>query len=835
MLTRLPTSNYFISKQMKKLILLYSLFIGIVANAQVTLTGTVKDLANQGLPGAVIYFPDLKSGAVSQADGSFTINNLPKIKTLLQVRLLGYKTFVKTIDLATQTTLSVLLEESVVEENEVVVTGVSKATEVKRSAVPMVFIDQKYIQQNTATNAIDVLARVPGVSTLSTGPNVSKPYIRGLGYNRVLTLFDGVRMEGQQWGDEHGIEVDQYLIDRIEVVKGPASLIYGSDALAGVVNLLPENPLSDGVVKGDLQANYQTNNGLVASSLSFAGNTKGFIWGIRGSYKAASNFQNKYDGRVYNTGFNEKDAYAYVGLNRKWGYSHLTLSMFDNLQEIPDGSRDSLTRRFTKQITEDDTLRPIVSDDELRSYKIGVIHQRVQHYRVFSTSNIILGQSKLAVRLGYQQSIRREYGHPQAADIAALYLLLNTVSYDVKYYLPEKNGWETTTGINGMYQTNNTDKATEFVIPNFNLFDFGPFIYAKKTVGKFDFAAGARYDIRHFNNGALYTITDTTTGFDKVVSHDVSGATQQFSSYSHTFQGFSGSAGLTYNISSRFLIKANIARGYRAPNISEISAKGVHPGTGFQQLGNPDFKPEFNLQEDIGVFFDSEHISASGEAFHNIISNYIFNQKLQSVSGGDSLFVQDGNSYPVYKFRQTRARLFGGEVRIDIHPHPLDWLHFENSVSMVYALNLGGNGAVIDATNKYLPFIPPLHTNSELRAEVKNKIACFNHLYVKVGVQYYAAQNRILSADNTETVTPGYTLLDAGLGADIENKKGKVLFNFGLFGTNLANTAYQSNMSRLKYFDNYPNNATGRSGIYSMGRNISLKIRIPLDIQAKRN
>ncbi|MEO6303710.1 MAG: TonB-dependent receptor plug domain-containing protein, partial [Bacteroidia bacterium] len=392
---------------MKKITFILLLFISQWFYAQ-KLSGFVKSKTNgEALPGSIVYFPDLKSGTSTKTDGSFEINNLPKIKTLIQVKLVGYKTFIKTIDLAEGPTLNIEMEESAVEADEVVVTGVSKATEIKRNPVAMTFIDSKYLNENTATNVIDALAKVPGVNALSTGPNVSKPFIRGLGYNRILTLFDGVRQEGQQWGDEHGIEVDQFLIDRIEVVKGPASLIYGSDALAGVVNLLPANPVPEGSIKGSLQTNYQSNNGLRSGSFAMAGNTNGFIWGMRASHKEATNFQNKYDGRVYNTGFKENDINAYIGLNRKWGYSHINFSMYDNFQEIPDDSRDSSTRKFTKQISEEDTLRPIVSDAELNSYNINVIHQRVQHYRIFSNSNFIIRRGKLALRLGYQQSIRR--------------------------------------------------------------------------------------------------------------------------------------------------------------------------------------------------------------------------------------------------------------------------------------------------------------------------------------------------------------------------------------------------------------------------------------------
>ncbi|MGZ3884918.1 MAG: TonB-dependent receptor, partial [Bacteroidia bacterium] len=729
------------------------LFQVLNSYSQNSLKGIVKNKSTQEiLPGAVIYFPDLKTGVVSGTDGTYQVSKLPKIKTLMQVKLLGFKTFVRTIDLSSTQSFDIEMEESAVEGEEIIVTGTSHATEIKRSPVPIASIDQKYLQQNSATNIIDALIKVPGVSAVSTGPNVSKPYIRGLGYNRILTLFDGIRQDGQQWGDEHGIEVDQYLVDRIEVVKGPASLIYGSDALAGVVNLIPANTAPEGTIKGNVTGNYQTNNKQSAASLALAGNQKGFVWGFRGSQKQAAAYQNKYDGRVYGTRYKENDLNAYLGLNKSWGYSHVHFTLYDNLQEIPDGSRDSSTRQFTKQITEADTLRPIVSGSDLNTYGINAIHQHVQHYRMYSASNFILRQSKLGLKLGWQQSHRREFSHPELPMQAGLNLLLNTYTYDLKLSLPAVKGWEPMIGVNGMFQQNKSTDATEFVIPDYRSFDAGPFAYLKKSFTKLDLAAGVRYDIRAFRNDSMYTKADPVTGFDTQVQHKAGDTTdaKQFSYYKHTFSGFSGSFGLTYNFSDKVCVKANVARGYRSPNIAEISAKGVHPGTGFEQLGDANFKPEFSLQEDVGLFFESEHISGSVEAFNNVIDNYIYNEKLLSLHGGDSLFTQAGNAYPVFKFRQTKAQLYGGEFSLDIHPHPLDWLHFENTVSLLYALNLGGNGLHITDSTRYLPYIPPFHTNSELRADLKKKAGCFSSIFFKVGLQYYAAQDRFYKAYGTE-------------------------------------------------------------------------------------
>jgi iron complex outermembrane receptor protein len=382
-----------------------------------------------------------------------------------------------------------------------------------------------------------------------------------------------------------------------------------------------------------------------------------------------------------------------------------------------------------------------------------------------------------------------------------------------------------------MYQNNNPNSATEFIIPNFNLLDVGAFAFLKKSFKRVDLLGGCRYDVRSFSNQELFSATNSSTGFDEIVSAQNSSQTnfqKVFDKFSTTFSGWSGSVGMAYNINQHFTLKANVARGFRAPNVAEISSQGIHPGTGFFQSGSENLKSEFSLQQDLGLFFENHHIDASVEIFNNNISNYIFNQKLQTAKNIDSLVFHGSDKFPVFQFKQTTAHLFGGEFDIEIHPHPLDWLHFENTISGVYAINEGGNGAMINDSNKYLPFIPPIHTNSELRAEFKKQYHRLKYVFVKVGVQYFAAQNRAFLAYNTETKTPSYTLFDAGIGTDFLNNKNKIIARITLLASNLTDVAYQSNMSRLKYMDSYPNNFTGRSGIYNMGRNVSVKLIVPI-------
>ncbi len=793
-----------------------------------SLSGKITDAkTGEALTGVSVYVPELQAGAISDLDGKYLVENLPQIKILIQLSFVGYTTILDTVDLLVLTHKDYKMEISVRQIHVFTVTGTSEATEIKRDAKPITLVDKLQLQQTASTNIVDAISKTPGINAVTTGPNVSKPFIRGLGFNRILTLYDGSRQEGQQWGDEHGIEVDEYAVDRVEVVKGPASLTYGSDALAGVVNLLTPKPPANNTINGELLSNYQSNNGLTAISGSFAGNKSGFIFGGRGAYKMAKDYQNKYDGRVYNTGFSERDADGFLGLNRHWGFTRLNFSIFDDLQEIPDGSRDSVTRKFTKQISEDDTLRPIVSESDLNSYAISPLHQHVQHYRIYSSSNLILGKTKLSVNFGYQLNHRQEFSHPVLSDIPGLDLQLQTWNYDLKFSFPKWKGFETCAGINGMIQ-NNQNKGTEFIIPDYNLMDIGPFIYIKKAIKRFDLSGGVRLDTRTFNMKQMFVSTNPITGFDMQTNAMDSSGTEMFYAGRHVFNGVSGSVGATFNITDEFLLKANIARGFRTPNIAELSANGVHPGTNIYQLGNTHFLPEFSLQEDFGMFLTKDHLKLSAEVFVNNITNYIYNEKLLSSSGSDSIIVP-GNQ--TFQFQAARAQLLGGELIIDIHPHPLDWLHFENGISIIYAENKGIPGRLITDSSKYLPFIPPAHLHTEIRGERKKKIRFLSNAYASVEMEMYAKQNRVYKAFDTETETPGYVIFGAGIGSGIVNKKGKTVANIFINASNLTDVAYQAHLSRLKYFEQYPDTPSGRSGIYNMGRNISVKVTLPLDFK----
>ena len=256
---------------MQKIKYLIIIFFSVLFSGQLTaqkiLSGKIIS-AKTGLaiPAASVSINDLKLSVLTDTSGNYSFKNLPNGNFLVEARSVGFKSLTHTINFAVSTIQNFQLQENIIEESEVVVTGMNKATQIKHSPIPIVTISHATIVSNINTNIIDAITKVPGISAVTTGPNVSKPFIRGLGFNRILTLYDGVRQEGQQWGEEHGVEVDQYSIERVEVVKGPASLSYGSDALAGVVNLIPTQPAPEGKIIGNITTEYQSNNRLFGTA-----------------------------------------------------------------------------------------------------------------------------------------------------------------------------------------------------------------------------------------------------------------------------------------------------------------------------------------------------------------------------------------------------------------------------------------------------------------------------------------------------------------------------------------------------------------------------------------
>lgn len=708
-----------------------------------------------------------------------------------------------------------------------VITGSARATRIRENPVSIVSISNKEIDSAPELNVIDALVRyTPGLSSLKTGPNISKPFIHGLGYNRVLTLYDGIRQEGQQYGDEHGLEVDDYHIDHAEVIKGPASLLYGSDAVAGVINLFPYIPKrNDGEIHGKFISEYHTNNNLIGSGLRLDYSDGKFLLALRGSYRMAKNYRNKIDGRVYLTNFREGNFSALAGYAYKKGYTHLNFTLYDNRQGIPDGSRDSLTRKFTKQVFEDDDdifNRPIVSRKELNSYRIPDLSQHIQHYRLYMHSFYEVGDGDLDFTLGAQQNIRREYTHPLMPKQPGMSMRLNTLSYNLKYNAPRFANLELAVGVNGMLQQNKNKNATEFPIPNYDLYDIGTFVYAKWKKEHWTVSGGLRYDFRHIRWGDFYVAEDPVTGFEYQVK-DGTEEELQFAAYRKTFNGISGSLGTTYRINHHISLKANVGRAYRAPNITEIGSNGLDPGAHIIYIGNRNFKPEFSFQEDLGISIKFMDFSGEAGFFNNHIRNYIYTETLADENGNPILDLQ-GNRTQEYK--QSSAQLYGAEFSFSLHPQNSGF-RWDNSLDMVYGYNRKSVYRNKGTEGEYLPMIPPLKLHSRPSYKFTPAEGFVASVTPYFEMDYSARQKRFFGLGGTETFTAAYTLFNIGAQTEL-NIGDSQTASFAIGVNNVFDKAYQSHLNRLKYFEYYAVSTSGHYGIYDMGRNVVFKLIISL-------
>ena len=665
--------------------------------------------------------------------------------------------------------------------NEVTVTGVTGDTKLKHATAPVSIVSAQVLRATSASNIIDAISHQPGVSQLTTGGSISKPIIRGLGYNRVVVMSEGVRQEGQQWGDEHGVEVDGSSVGSVEILKGPASLMYGSDAMAGVVIMHPQPTLGEGEMRANVSTEYQTNNGLFAYNLSMAGNQQGFVWDARYSDKMAHAYKNKYDGYVPGSQFRERAGRLMLGVNKAWGHSRLTCTAYHLTPSIVEGERDQETGDL------------VCSSVSPTSYRKSLPFQQVKHYKAVWDNSLNLPSGYLKAIIGYQQNRRQEF--EESEDEYELYLKLHTLTYDLRYVTNERDGWKFSTGIGGMYQKSGNE-GEECLIPDYRLFDFGVYATATKAIGeRWTLNGGMRYDHRRLSEAL-----------------------------SRHFNGLTGSVGAVCNISDHFNLRLNLARGFRTPNMSELASDGVHEGSIRYELGNQQLKAEYSLQADLGLDFTSRYVSAQVALFANRIDNYIFTHRLDQV-------IEEG--YLTYAYTQGDARLLGFEAGVDFHP--IHSVHFSNTFSYVDARQMNAS-----ADTKYLPFTPAPHWASELKWELSHHShgtvhhhhttdaahrSMLNNLYLAAGLDCYLKQTHIYSADDTETPTPAYALVSLSAGTDIQVKRRKVAELY-VTADNLLNRAYQNHLSRLKYADE--NVVTGRRGVYNMGRNITFKVVVPI-------
>ena len=705
--------------------------------AQNTLNGKVIDkTANTAIPYATIYLPELETGTTTNYNGEFSLN-LSKGTFKIVVSYVGYQTQSLTISIPREDELIIALSESVMEMEEVIISTPFH----KLQSENVMKVEQKRIQELKASGAVNLaegITSIAGVESVSTGNSIGKPVIRGLSSNRVLVYTQGIRLENQQYGDEHGLGINDAGLESVEVIKGPASLLYGSDALGGVLYLNPERFANMNASSADASINYFSNTKGYSTNAGYKASSNGFKFLFRGSLTEHSDYDTK-DYRVTNTRYREQDFKA--------GFGYQASNFKTEFRYNLNNSKLGLPEEIGIQSTNKAPLLP---------------YQNIDNHIFSSKSTLFFEKSSLDVTLGYIYNNRKEFeeehhhgedDHDDEGDHeedeheeleAALNMKLKTFSYDIKYNFPKLGRFETIVGVQGMNQTN-SNYGEEVLIPDATTNDFGILATSHIHFDKVDVQLGARYDNRTID---INNLTDKN------------------------FNSFNGALGVKMDIFNKVTARLNLASGFRAPNLAELASDGTHEGTNRYEIGNLDLKNEQNFQVDFALEYKNEHIEVFANAFYNTINDYIF-------LNPNGEFIDED---PVYIYEQENANLYGGEFGFHLHPHPIHWLHVESSFETV-------TGKLDN--DDYLPLIPANSLTNTIRVEFDSKAIENSYAFIKLRSTF--AQNNV---NSVETESDAYNLLSAGIGGSLN------VFNkdlaITLSATNLLNTKYIHHLSRLK-------------------------------------
>ena len=729
---------------MNKIILSLLLGLSALLHAQNTISGTITNISNSPLKNVSIYAPEIHKGTKTDENGKYTLTNIPSGNTHLTFAFDGFATQNKTVKVQQKaTSLDIVMEESIFHMDEIIVSTAFNKIQ-SQNVMKVEHASVKELQQKGTSTLIEGLATIPGVSQISTGTSIGKPVIRGLSGNRVLVYSQGVRIENQQFGDEHGLGLNDAGIESVEVIKGPASLLYGSDALGGVLYFNPEKFADAGTFKTNFSHKFFSNTLGSNSSLGLKTSTENWKFLVRGTYNTHSDYKIADGDRVTNTRYQETDFKTGIGYSNSKFSSVLRYNYNDLDLGMPE---DGIAEQTT-------------------SKKTAFPKQGVFNHLLSLNNTLFFEKSKLDVDLGYISNDRSEF---EDSNIAALHMKLNTFNYDAKYHLPKFGKFESILGLQGMHQTNN-NSGEESLIPDATTNDFGVFGTANYEWNSNVLQAGLRFDNRNVSTTA----------------HGTFGEEGSFEAIDKSFDSFNASLGYKTDLADDLSLRLNVATGFRAPNLAELTSNGVHEGTNRYEIGNNNLTTEQNVQTDLNLEYKNSHYEFFVNGFYNHINNYIY-----TAPTGE---IRDDND--VFAYTQNNAKLYGGEVGLHFHPHPLDWLHFETSFETVTGKKQNGD---------YLPLIPANNWNNTIRTEFKIKN------WLEDGFASFNVSTT-LNQDNVsgfETKSNGYTLLNLGFGGKI--KLGKTAFDINLNANNLLDKEYTAHLSRLK-----------TDGIPNIGRNIVL-------------
>lgn len=588
-----------------------------IAWSQAVIKGRVSNkTTKEQLVGAQIYIPELQKGSISDEKGDYQIKNLPTGRFSIQVSYIGYESQTLKIDIKEGVqVIDFELHSTIISLNpDVSITAIGYSSQ-HENAIKVESVQLKELEQQASIGVMNKLTLIPGVDVIAKGPGVTTPVIRGLSQTNILILNNGVRMENYQFSENHPFMISDEGISKIEIIKGPASLLYGSDAIGGVVNFIKERPAPVGHIQADVNMAYQSNTRAYETNVGIKASSSRYSWGIRGSRQQHGDYLQAKNGRVPNSRFQNNGISLFAGSKQKYGSFFVYYDFYKGYLGISN---------------------PKINNTD--QYKLNSLFQNLDYHLLSSRNKIFLRKTKLEINAAYQNNRRRLFSKGQyMVDMS-----LQAVNYDIKAQLSNTSKSNIIVGIQGNYVQNINTDAPNKVIPNYFTNDYSFYALGQyKLIPHLNLQAGARYDFRNLYIPAF-----------KAVSSAVP------SNVNREYQHLSFTLGGTYSVSEHLLIRTNLASAFRAPNVAELTQDGLH-GNRYEK-GNINLNVQRSMEADLGIHYHQNHWVFDASIYYNQIYNYIYLQYDTSIT---SL------AYDRYAYTQNDAAIYGLEAGTEYAPY----------------------------------------------------------------------------------------------------------------------------------------------------------------------
>lgn len=779
---------------------LFALFAPCLAQTQESARPAVAGKVTEATTGrpvayARVYLHETQQNTLTDSLGRFRLANVRPGVYHLHFESVLYYAKARTITVGDSTLIvTAELSPRTLETGEVVVEDDFLKTDYLEHAQTVDYVDGAFLNKNSGNNLMETLSRLPGVNYINVGVGIAKPVIRGMSLNRVAVFENGIRQEGQQWGADHGLEIDQFRASRVEIIRGPAAVAYGSEAVGGVVNFKPPPIPQEGELSGEARLVWRHNNRNIGGTAMLETNRNGWVGRARFSFQDYGDYrvpadQFKYNryildlpgSQLKNTAGQERNVSGMAGLYRPWGNTRLTATYFHQKSGIFSGAFG---------IPRANDLAPDGNERDL-----GLPTMITKHLKVVSNTQIMLKRNWLEFDLGFQQNDRQELAEPHTHGFdfrlpteESLVLQLRTFTANARYHFRAGEKWKGTAGGSGQHQQNR-GSGYEFFLADYDRTTAGAFGHLRYAPGKkWRLHFGARGDAQRLDVAPhaqpQFARDGAVIGYDTLV-YD----------WQKEFSNASGAAGVSFIASPEWNFKLNAATNFRFPSPAELATDGVHHGTFRHEQGDSSLHIERGVQLDFNATRQSEKWLIQFTPFVNWFQNYLF-------LSPSAKFSPRPEAGQLYRYRQARARNWGAELKVDYH--------------VVKPLHLLLSGELVRNTNAEtglpLPFTPPASLLLEAEYTFEKIGGRVSDLYIAANCELVETQTRVA---RNEPETPGYSLVNLRAGAEWRFSKRQRLMFF-LQVDNLLNRRYLRHLSRYRLL-NLP----------EPGRNFSLTVQWP--------